>query len=209
MFLLSRQHAISGGCMWSHFSVCNVFTASYICAGSEQLKSFPLTFKQRFVWRIIANVALFNSMAWLVRFTSRGTIPLSPLTGKLKFEAETGSKKHGCSSRLFISDHKKTASSGEIANRMHPSPVNSFNGNLGFSNVFKEALTCRSDGQRIQPAATTPAPEPQPPHAGKPKPHRDGANEPVADMTQMADVTWNWCVSLVFGPDQPAVAHIS
>lgn len=48
MCLLSRQQAISGGCTWSHFSVCNVFTASSICAGSEQLKSFPLTFKQCF-----------------------------------------------------------------------------------------------------------------------------------------------------------------
>lgn len=26
--------------------------------------------------------------------------------------------------------------------------------------------------------------------------------------TQMADVTLNWCISPVFGPDQPAVAHV-
>lgn len=29
----------------------------------------------------------------------------------------------------------------------------------------------------------------------------------MADMTQVADVALNWCISLVVGPDQPAVAR--
>lgn len=75
---------------------------------------------------------------------------------------------------------QNTPLSGEIAHHMHPSPINGFNANLGFIHLLKEALACRSQGQRIQTAATAPAPEPQPPHAETLKPHRDGANEPVA-----------------------------
>lgn len=158
MCLLSRQQAISGGCTWSHFSVCNFFTASYICAGWEQLKSFPLTFKQYFSHmceELLQMLPFFNfdTRAWLVRFPSWGTIPLSPLAEKLRVEAETCSKMSVLNVVLLYSSPttQNTPSSGENTNRMTLSPVNSFNGNLGFRNLCEEALTCRSPGRASNP----------------------------------------------------------
>lgn len=69
-----------------HFSVCHVFTASYIQAGSEQLKSFPLKFKQCFsrmceeLLQMLPFLTLTSWSAWSGSLPV-GSVPLSPLTG--------------------------------------------------------------------------------------------------------------------------------
>lgn len=74
---------------------------------------------------------------------------------------------------------QNTPSSGEKANHMNLSPINSFNGSLGFGNLFKEALTCRSPGR---------ASKQQPPllHLSLSRPMQGHWNP--AEMAQMS-----WC----------------
>lgn len=155
MFLLSRQQAISGGCTWSHFSVCHVFTASYIQAGSEQLKSFPLKFKQCFFFLVCGKnyckccpFLNFDVMVCLVRFTSKcGQSHLVHRQGRKRRRQKCAQK---CMFVVLVGSSPTTQNtplSGEIAHHMHPSPINGFNANLGFINLFKEALTRRSKQQ--------------------------------------------------------------
>lgn len=173
--------------MWSHF----LFAMSlkpHICAGLGQLKSFPLTSMQCFshLYEVLLQMlhvsrllSVSEAKAWLGRDAwvyLRCDNPPSWLTRELKFGAETWSLNYNYKN----SKYDKTAdvcishtisqffnwSSGEIGHCMCQQPIKTkLRDNLGFS-TFKDALTSRSHTYCII-RATTLAPEPQRPHAGK------------------------------------------